>query len=390
MVANTTGKSLRWLWAGLKFAGAMAIVGGLVYWFRFSPILVVEHTIQRGSIQAEVMGTGTLEARVEGSIGPKISGRIEQVLADEGDRVSQGQVLVQLDDQELKQQVAIAQANVEASEAAIARLKADKDRATAVFTQAQKSHERVEALATRNAISQDELDSSTEALAVAVTGVSRAEAAIVEGEKELIAAKKNLEFHQTLLDDSSIKCPFDGLIVSRNREPGDVVVPGSSILKLISTNQLWISAWVDETEMARLEPGQLAHIVFRSEAEESYPGKVVRLAKETDRETREFVVDIDVIQLPDNWAVGQRAEAYIDVARKDGVVLLPSELLLNQAGQTGVFVNDGGQAAWRPLTTGLRGKDTVEVLEGLSPGDTVVSPVLEGVTLTIGRRVLPQ
>jgi RND family efflux transporter MFP subunit len=363
-------------------------VGGTIYWFKFSPVPVVEYPVQRGLIVAEVMGTGTLEARVEATIGPKISGRVKRVLSDQGERVAAGDLLVELDDEELQQQVAIAEASVEASRAAIARLTADKDRAAAAFTQAQKSHDRNQKLAQQRAVSQDELDRSAEALAVAVTGISRAEAAITEAQKELITSEKTLQYHRTRLGDCHIHAPFDGLIVSRNRELGDVVVPGTAIMRLISTEQLWVSAWVDETEMAKLDPDQPARIVFRSEASRNYTGKVVRLGKETDRETREFIVDVDALELPKNWAVGQRADAFIEVARKDDVVLLPANLAVNRDGQSGVFVAVDSVAAWRPLTIGLRNREAVEVVDGLQSGERVVSPINAQTVLSEGRKVI--
>jgi len=198
------------------------------------------------------------------------------------------------------------------------------------------------------------VDKATETLAIALAGVSRAEAAITEGQKEFVAAEKTLEFHRARLRDTEIQAPFDGMIIKRNREPGDVVVPGSSILTLISTEELWISAWVDETEIDRLQENQKARVVFRSEPDKSYPGTLVRLGREADRETREFIVDIRVLGLPNNWAVGQRAEAFIEVARKKEVVVLPAKLVVNRSGEAGVFLNANGTADWRPVARGLR------------------------------------
>lgn len=123
----------------LKGVAIITVVAGIIYWVKFAPIPVSAHQVERGSIVAEVMGTGTLEARVEATVSPRISGRIEGVHVDQGERVSTGDVQVRLDDEELQQQVAIAQANVEAADAAIERLKTDKKRATAVFEQAQRS-----------------------------------------------------------------------------------------------------------------------------------------------------------------------------------------------------------------------------------------------------------
>src|SRR5690606_12002602 len=102
--------------------------------------------------------------------------------------------LVRLADDELQQQVAIAKANQEAAAAAIERLKADKNRATAVFDQASKRLSRNEALIARNAVSREELDRATEAFSVAQADSARAEAAINEGQKTLVAAEKTLEY----------------------------------------------------------------------------------------------------------------------------------------------------------------------------------------------------
>ena len=161
-------------------------------------------------------------------------------------------------------------------------------------------------------------------------------------------------------------------MVRRNRNPGDVVVPGGSILDVISLDQLWVSAWVDETAMARLAVGQPAEIVFRSQPEISLPGRVARLGAETDRETREFLVDVDLLQLPANWAVGQRAEVYIRTGRRENVPTIPSRLVLWRNGQSGVLVARDGQARWCPVKIGLTGRTHVEVTEGLKEGELVI------------------
>ena len=378
----------RWIWRVLRVGVLLAIVAGVIYWVRFAPIPVAQHQVQRGEIVVEVMGTGTLEAHVKTTVSSKISGRVAEVRVDQGDRVKHGQLLVRLDDEELKQQVAIAQANRVAAQAAIDRLKTDKDRAIAVFEQANRNHARVAALVAKKVASQDDLDRAVEALSVSQAGLSRAEAAITEGQKELIAAEKTLEYHRARLADTEIRAPFDGLIVRRQRDPGDVVVPGSSILTLLSTDHLWISAWVDETEMAKLKQEQPARVVFRSEPDRSFPGSVVRLGREADRETREFVVDVRVLELPSNWAVGQRAEVYIETDRKRSAVLLPAKYIVRRDDQTGVFIDQNGHAAWRPLTLGLRSTEMVEAVEGLQPGGTVVIPSDPRNTLRNGQRIV--
>jgi HlyD family secretion protein len=177
------------------------------------------------------------------------------------------------------------------------------------------------------------------------------------------------------------------LIVQRQRDPGDIAVPGSAILSLISTKEIWVSAWVDETEMSHVAAGQPVRVVFRSEPEHPYRGEVARLGRQADRETREFTVDIRVLELPKNWAVGQRAEVFIQTAHKTEATVLPTQNIFWRNGKPGVFVRQGQYAAWRDITLGIKGREVVEVAAGLKPGDSVVLPV-DGKNSTIeGRRI---
>lgn len=363
-----------------------AVLGG-VYWFRFSPLPVFEHVVEPGQMIYEVMGTGTLEARVKCTISPKISGRIEKLLVDQGDRVEAGQLLVRLDDADLKQQVAVAQANLAATQAALERLQADVAQAAAVLEQARQNYGRVQKLVEQKVATADEHDKATEALRVAQAGEARARAALEEGRRQRLAAEKNLAYRQALLADAEVRAPFAGLVVRRFRDPGDIVVPGSPMLTLVSLEEIWVSAWVDESEMARLRVGQPARVVFRSEPERSYEGQVARLGRETDRETREFLVDVRVLRLPTNWTVGQRAEVYILTDRKLSVLALPGKYVIWRDGQAGVYVRAGDWAQWRPVVLGLQSQEEVEVISGLAAGDTVLLPAGGAKVSLDGRRV---
>lgn len=377
----------RWLVRALKIAALAAAAGGLVYWFKFVPVAVSIHQAERGEIVAEVMGTGTLEAHYKSTISPKIPGRLQEVLADQGDRVQAGKVLLKLDDAELRQQVEMAEATVAGAQAALVRLEADRTQAAAILTQAGSNATRTAKLSQTNVSSAADVDKAQEALGIARAGVSRSDAALAEGHKDVVVAEKTLAYHQARLADTVVTAPIDGLIVQRYRDPGDIAVPGSPVLNLVSTEELWISAWVDETEMSRVAEGQPARVAFRSEADRAYRGEVTRLGRQADRETREFIVDVRVLELPKNWAVGQRAEVYIQTARKTGVTVLPAQTILWRDQKPGVFVRQGQHAAWRGLTLGLRGREVVEVAAGLQPGDWVAVPADARNTALEGRRI---
>lgn len=281
----------------------------------------------------------------------------------------------------------MAQATVAGAQAALVRLEADRTQAAAILTQAESDSTRTAKLAQTNVSTAADVDKAREALGIARAGVSRSDAALAEGRQQVVIAEKTLAYHQARLADTVVAAPMDGLIVQRYRDPGDIAVPGSPVLSLVSTEELWISAWVDETEMSRVAQGQPARVAFRSEPDRAYRGEVTRLGRQADRETREFTVDVRVLELPKNWAVGQRAEVYIQTARKTGVTVLPAQTILWRDQKPGVFVRQGQSAAWRDLTLGLSGREVVEVTSGLQPGEWVVVPADAKNTDLEGRRI---
>ncbi len=365
-------KWLRRVRSVAKILGGIGVVAAGVYWLRFAPAQGTGSAVKLGVVVAEVMGTGTLEARVSATVGPKIAGRIVEVLVDEGDRVTAGQVVLRLDDGDLKRQVEMADSAQTAAKAGVARQEAEVASAQAVLEKAQCDFDRVRALSAQQSASETEIQDATKALRVAEADMTRARAALAEAQAQVSVAERTLGYHQARLADTIVTAPFDGLVARRDRDPGDVVVPGASVLLLLKTDEMWVSAWVDETEMARLRPGQPARVVFRSEPEKDYPGQVVRLGREADRETREFVVDVRAETLPANWAVGQRAEVYIETGRATDVPTVANAAIIWRDGRSGVFVENDGHAKWLPVRLGIRGSDIVEIREGLAIGARVI------------------
>lgn len=371
----------------LKVTIFVSLIAAAVYWFQYSPVHVSKFEVVSGDIAAEVMGTGTLEARTKAILSPKISGRLIEVSADQGDKVEAGRVIMRLDDIELKQQVEMAKVSIAAAKAALNRFEADKTQTAAILTLAENDHARIVTLSKSNAATVSDLEKSAEQLDVARAGISRSEAAMAEALQQVLVAESTLVYHEARLADTIVAAPFRGLIVQRFRDPGAIAVPGSPVLSLISTDELWITAWVDETEMSRIAVGQPARVVFRSEPEAGFRGEVARLGREADRETREFTVDVKVLELPKNWAVGQRAEVYIQTASKAKISLLPVTAIVWRDGASGVFIARDQRAEWIAVELGLTNRENVEVIEGLAVGDTVLL-VDDAARRTIdGRRV---
>jgi HlyD family secretion protein len=382
---------LHWAFArnSAKWLLALLLAGLAVYRVKLAPVPVISHEITPGPIAADVMGTGTLNTHFKAAVSPKVSqGRLVQVLADQNDVVTNGQLLAVLDDSEQRRQVEAAQAALSVAQAAVRRVKADEARAQAVLKLAELNYQRESELLRARISSQQDFDRAAADLQSSQSGLAVAQAAIAEAEQQQQSAEMQLGYQKQLLADTLIGAPFNGLVTKRNHDPGDVVSPGTSILEMVDTNEIWVSAWVDETAMAPLRTNQPVRVVFRSEPAKVYPGRVARLGRETDPETREFVVDVRLLELPPNWTLGQRAEVYIDTSWARNVLALSAKFLLWRKGHPGVLVDDHGWARWREVKLGLIGGDSVEITAGLMPGEQVVAPTTGKSTWDLaGRRV---
>ena len=185
-----------------------------------------------------------------------------------------------------------------------------------------------------------------------------------------------------------VRSPFDGIVLRREREVGDVAVPGAAVLRLAATDTVWASVWVDEIYLDALRVGLPASIALRSDVDQTLRGEVARIGHEVDRETRELLVDVSFDELPEKLVFGQRVDLRIELARSADAVRVPTRAVVQLDGQEGAFVAAGGRAEFRALEFGKRGRELIEVTAGLSLDEVVLDPtVAKNKRLADGQRI---
>ncbi len=149
-------------------------------------------------------------------------------------------------------------------------------------------------------------------------------------------------------------------------------------------------AQVDERFTGDLRVGQAARVVFGTNASHGVAGHIARLSTEVDRVTEEREVDVTLDRLPDDRFLGQRADVFIETARKRDALRVPPAALVVQEGRPGVLAVVEGRARWRPVKLGMRGRNLVEVVSGVSEQDVLVmsplaskTPVADGARVTV-------
>ena len=374
-----------------------SIFGGLVVFAGFAvalylavlrPIEVRSHPVVRDTVLVEALGTGSVESRRAVSISFEVTGRVAMIHVDQGDRVKKGQVLAAIDDRTFRAEVVLAEQDVELAKSTSDRHEADITRAEAVLEGAEEGLERIRSLVAMGAASEEDLDVAEERMKVAVAELSRARAAQWEALQAIAAAARRLDRARVELDRTIVQSPFDGVVIRRERELGDVVVPGAAVLRLAATDTVWASVWVDETYLDSLSVGLPARILLRSDPDRTLRGTVSRIGREVDRETRELLVDVAFDAAPKTLIFGQRVDLWIELARASAVLCVPSGFVAHVGEREGVFVSDGSRASFRPLEFGRRGRDLVEVVRGLSEGDVVLDPSIgRAKSLKDGQRI---
>ena len=207
---------------------------------------------------------------------------------------------------------------------------------------------------------------------MAAAALEQANKKKAEMEVGLTRHRAQIDYYSSKLAETRLLAPFDGLVVRRNREQGAIVNPGVSIMDMIDTSEIWASVWVDEAAISLLVPGQKAQVVFRSLPAVRFPGKVRRTSRETDRETREYRVDVALDRLPEHWAVGQRLEVHIEVGAKKDCLAVPTSLIRWRENTPLILVEEGGKIAERALKIGIQTEGKTEVISGLSANDRVI------------------
>ena len=330
-------------------------------------------TIQKRDLTAQVYGNGTVEAKVVVGVSSKITGRIVELFADQGDHVKRGQLLGILENDDLKQQQRQSEAGVSKSAANLNVERANFQKARANLILAENNAGRYRSLLESGIVSRQEAEQYENSFQVAREDVVRGSAAIEAVMMEQAASSAGLGYARSKVSDTSIYAPNDGVIITRDLENGAMATPGQVIFTLADPRTIWVKANVDESQLKGVAVGRNAVIILRSSPGEQWAGQVARLGRQSDRVTEELQVDV-AFSLPlKNFRLGEQSEVYITTEVKKSVPSLPSAALVTNNNKQGVWVVDNGKLKFKTVTVGIRDHGNfTEITGGLDGTERVV------------------
>lgn len=310
------------------------------------------------SVSAVIEGVGSLHGAREAVLAAKVMGTVVEIRKRAGESVRRGEILVVLDDREVAGNIGQAEGGLAQARAAAAL--------------AESNLKRFEQLKERGAASQLELDQARYAHETAQGAVRQAEAAVA-------TASSYKSYAQ-------IPAPFDGQVVDRLAEVGDLAAPGRPLMRVEDARQLRLHVTLAESQAMGAQTGGPAEVIVPSLGGRSFAGTIAEVVPAVDPATRSQLVKID---LPADPALrsGLFARARFTVGRRDALSI-PASALVRRGGLTGVFVDDGGRAAFRLVELAeAHDGESFEVLSGLTAGERIVlSPpatLTEGATIEV-------
>lgn len=362
----------------------LGLLGAVIYVRVFAPIKARSHRVEPGEVVQQAFGRGTIESDRQADLGFDLVGRVSEILVDEGTRVSLGQELARLSPDQARADLRTAASGVAAARTSLQRLAAEERRSRTVFDAAEREERRSHDLLGKGVIAQHELDIAQDALRIARADLDRVLAQRVEATRSIDVAQGGATQREVTVLRATLLAPFDGLVTRRLRDPGDTVAVGTTVLRVVDTDRVYVNAWIDETVLADIHEGQPAQIVRTGVG--ATKGIVRRVGWESDRQTHELLVEVTPSTPLGRVAIGQRADVWISTQTKANVVRVPVAFLQRDAAGTYCDVDRDGRIAVVRVRIGVVGRDVVEIVEGLQVGDTVLASLKPGGTLAEGRR----
>ena len=353
--------------------------------------------VERGDLAKSVVATGKVEPITKVEIKSKASGIVKKLYVDAGDRVKKGQVLAELDREEISAQVSQARAQLEASDASLKGSEADYERAKVDaegpdVPMLKRAYERAQGMAKEGVMSASQLDDAQKNYELALNKMNVAKAQLLvlkakigQANAQVLRDKANLLQLEEQLSYTTIVSPIDGIILSRDVEVGDAVssilVLGSSATLIMTegdTSEVYVKGKVDESDIGKVYLGQPARIKVESFKDKTFYGKVTKISPmgvEKDNVTT-FEVRVSINNPGGELKAAMTANAEIILEEHKNVLQIPEgAILYDKDKKASVEIPDLKAKEGKrkvAVNIGISNGAKTEVLGGLKEGDQVV------------------
>ena len=355
----------------------LVLATGVIWWLTRPKAIEVRTVVAReiggaGGDHTVLNASGYVTARRAATVSSKVTGKVIEVLIEEGMKVKEGQVLARLDDTHIKTSLAVAQAQWESARAAL-------DETRAQLKQANQEFQRITELAKQHIASQSDLD-------LAESNAKSLQAHLAQQEVDVTVTDRTVALWQQQMDDMIIRAPFAGIVTTKDAQPGEMISPVSAgggftrtgIGTVVDMGSLEIEIDVNESYINRVEPAQPVVATLDAYPEWKIPCQVIAIIPTADRQKSTVKVRVGFDQLdprilPEMAVKVAFHETGTAPTTANHTVLIPKTAVQSRDGRDVVFVIQHTHAERRAVTViDTQGDDSV-LSAGVSAGESVVA-----------------
>jgi RND family efflux transporter MFP subunit len=373
----------------------LVVVTALVAWLLLKPAYIsvqtaparmLQDTAAAGSAARLLNASGYVVPRLQAVVSSKVTGKVRQVLVEEGMHVTSGQVLARLDDSTARDEVNVAKSQFASAQAQASQIEVE-------HANALRDLDRTKVLYGRHLVSQSDMDA-------AVTKEASLQASLDSARQQIGVAQNNLALDQQLLDDMVIRAPFAGVVVSKDAQPGEMISPNSAgggntrtgIATVVDMGSLEIEVDVNEAYIGRVHAAQKVDAVLDAYPDWHIPAHVVSIIPTADRDKATVKVRVGFDKLDPRilpqmsiqvWFLGDETAGSTETP--PARVLIPQAALHKDGATPYVFIFDDGRVERRAVKVGAVTGSDVEILTGVSGDEKVI--LSSEKSLTDGARV---
>ncbi|MEO7132931.1 MAG: efflux RND transporter periplasmic adaptor subunit, partial [Vicinamibacterales bacterium] len=325
-----------------------------------APMTVELGAAKKGDVSAHLTVVGNLIGLQTVDIAPRTAGRLLSVNVQLGDRVRRGQVLAKVEDREIVEQVRQAESAQEVSKATIRQREAD-------LKVAELNFERSKNLFQRQLLAKQSLDDAESRYMAAVAQFDLSKAQLNQNDSRLQELRINLQ-------NTSVSSPVDGFVGKRSVDPGAMVNTGTAIASVVDISRLRLVVNVVEKDLRMVSAGDPAEVEVDAYPGEKFQGKIARVAPVLDPATRTATMEVEIPNGDNKLKPGMYARINLTVEDRKGALVVPKSAVIDFESKRGVWApNEENRARFVPVTLGIEGSETIEILTGLKEGDKFVT-----------------
>ena len=352
--------------------------------------------VEKGEVSSFLKVTGVVEANETVRVTSEIMGQAKEVKVKDGEKVSKGDILIILGDEQIKIQVAQAQATLDSIQASSDKIKSGarpqeiKQAESAVLQakinrdSAEENYLRMKKLSSEKAISEQQYEQAKNQYEIADVQYQSAQESyglVIEGageqdiksvEAQVRQAKAALDMAKYQLSNAKIIAPISGRVTSIAVSSGEMVAPSLPLLSIIDVSRVFVKVGISEKDISKIKEGQKISLEIDAFPEEKFQGEVVSKGVAVDQISKTLEVKIEILQPEVDIPVGVFARGDILVKTNQDVLIIPSSALTRKQDGIYVYVIEEGIARQKEVVLGIIQGERIEILDGLSEGEEIV------------------